>query len=176
MYLVRFLLLKLWGCLQKQLFTESFLIKMSAHFFLCMHTISYFVTPNDVKFDFILINSLRLSHAYMCHEPRPSLVLIMACRLFGDKPLCEPMLYYCQLNHWEQTSVKMEVNYSHFHSRKSISICHMESDCQPFCLSLNVLILKTKISVKELRVWDVFMSGICIIVDTRPSFGNLTMS
>ena len=27
-------------------------------------------------------------------QPMPSLVQIMACRLFGDKPLSEPMLYY----------------------------------------------------------------------------------
>ena len=31
-------------------------------------------------------------------QPRPSLVQITACRLFGDKPLSEPMLDYCQLD------------------------------------------------------------------------------
>ena len=30
----------------------------------------------------------------------------MACRLVGAKPLPEPMLTYCQLDPWEQTSVK----------------------------------------------------------------------
>ena len=29
----------------------------------------------------------------------------MACRLFGAKPLPEPMLTYCQLDRQEQTSV-----------------------------------------------------------------------
>ena len=33
----------------------------------------------------------------------------MACRLFGAKPLPEPMLAYCQLDHWEQISVKFEL-------------------------------------------------------------------
>ena len=32
----------------------------------------------------------------------------MACRLFGAKPLPEPMLVYCQLDSWEQISVKFE--------------------------------------------------------------------
>ena len=32
----------------------------------------------------------------------------MTCRLFGAKPLPEPMLNYCQLDHEEQTSVKFE--------------------------------------------------------------------
>ena len=37
---------------------------------------------------------------------KPSLVQIMACHLAGAKPLSEPMLEYCQLDPWEQTSVK----------------------------------------------------------------------
>ena len=35
-----------------------------------------------------------------------ALVQIMACRLFGAKPLSKPMLGYCQMDPWEQTSVK----------------------------------------------------------------------
>ena len=43
---------------------------------------------------------------------------IIACWLFGAKPLPEPLRTYCQLNHQEQTSVKLElINYV-FHSRK----------------------------------------------------------
>ena len=42
----------------------------------------------------------------MPQQPRPSLVQIMACSLFGGKPLSEPMLEYCQLDIREQTSVK----------------------------------------------------------------------
>ena len=30
----------------------------------------------------------------------------MACRLFGAKPLSQPKLGYCQLDSWEQTSLK----------------------------------------------------------------------
>ena len=36
--------------------------------------------------------------AYMRRWAGSSLVQIMACRLFGAKPLSEPMLEYCQLN------------------------------------------------------------------------------
>ena len=54
----------------------------------------------------IKVNSLRPSDAYMLPQPRTALVEIMACRLFGAKPLSEPMLEYCQFDPWEQTSVK----------------------------------------------------------------------
>ena len=51
-------------------------------------------------------NSLRPSDAYVRWHPKTTLVQIMACRLLGAKPLYEPMLEYCQLDPWEQTSVK----------------------------------------------------------------------
>ena len=48
------------------------------------------------------------------------MVQIMACCLFGTKPLSEPMLGYYQLDHKEQTSVKFWSKYKTFHSRKHI--------------------------------------------------------
>ena len=42
-----------------------------------------------------VLNSLRPSDAYMRRWTGSSLVQIMACRLFGAKPLSEPMLEYC---------------------------------------------------------------------------------
>ena len=53
-----------------------------------------------------------------------SLVQIMDCRLFGAKPLPEPMLAYWQLDSWEQVSVKFKSEFCHFHSRKFIWKCH----------------------------------------------------
>ena len=41
------------------------------------------------------LNSLRPSDTYMRRWTGPSLVQIMACRLFGAKPLSEPILEYC---------------------------------------------------------------------------------
>ena len=53
-----------------------------------------------------LTNSSPPSVAYMRQWIRLVLVQIMACRLFGAKPLSKPMLFYCQLDPKEQTSVK----------------------------------------------------------------------
>ena len=58
------------------------------------------------------INSLtppRPPHpAYMRQYTQQGLVQVMACRLFGAKPLPEPKLTYCQLEPKEQTSMKFE--------------------------------------------------------------------
>ena len=47
------------------------------------------------------------SAAYLRRRTGSALVQVMYCRLFGAKPLSEPMLEYWQLDPWEQTSVKM---------------------------------------------------------------------
>ena len=73
------------------------------------------------------VNSLRPSDAYMRHQPRPSLVQMMACHLIGAKPLSEPMLYYCQLDPQEQTSVKLYSKFKYFHSGKCIWKCYLEN-------------------------------------------------
>ena len=52
------------------------------------------------------LNSLRPSDAYTCQKPNLPLVQIIACRLFGAKPLYEPMLEYHSLDPWEQPSMK----------------------------------------------------------------------
>ena len=44
------------------------------------------------------LNSSPPSAAYMCKWIGSALVQIMACRLFGAKPLSEPMLEYCWLD------------------------------------------------------------------------------
>ena len=44
--------------------------------------------------------------AYMRQWIGSALVQIMACRLIGAKPLTKPLLAYCQLDPYEQTSVK----------------------------------------------------------------------
>ena len=59
-------------------------------------------------------HSMKPRDAYMRRQPRTSLVQ-MACRLLGDKPLSDSVLEYCQLNPWEQTSVKFASKFKHFH-------------------------------------------------------------
>ena len=54
-----------------------------------------------------------------------SLVQAMACRLFGAKPLPEPMLAYCQLDSWEHISVTFESGFYHFNSRKCNWKCRL---------------------------------------------------
>ena len=59
------------------------------------------------------------SAAYMRQWIGPTLVPIMACRLFGPKPLYKPVLgLYCQLDPLEQTSAKFQSKNKIFHSRK----------------------------------------------------------
>ena len=45
------------------------------------------------------------SVAYMRQLIGSALVQIMACRLFGTKPLSKPVLEDCQLDSWEGTNV-----------------------------------------------------------------------
>ena len=78
------------------------------------------------------LNSYPLSAAYMRQWTGSSLVQIMACRLFGAKPLSKPMLGYCQLDSWEQVSVKFESEFYYFHSSKCIWKCRLPK-WRPFC-------------------------------------------
>ena len=61
-----------------------------------------------------LVNSSPPSAAYTRRWTGSSLVQVMACRLFGAKPLPEPMLVYCQLDSWKQVSVKFESEFLSF--------------------------------------------------------------
>ena len=78
------------------------------------------------------VNSSPPSAAYMRQWTGSSLVQVMACRLFGAKPLPEPMLTYCELDSWEHISVKFESEFYHFHSGKCSWKCRL-SKCRPFC-------------------------------------------
>ena len=68
-----------------------------------------------------------------------SLVQMMTHRLFGAKPLSEPMLAHCQLDHWEQILVKFKSKWNNFHTRKLIWKCRLQNGGR-FCLDPNVLI------------------------------------
>ena len=80
------------------------------------------------------VNSLRLSDAYIRQYSIPILLQIMVCRLFGDKPLSEPMLPYCQLGRKEHISVKFIQNSIYQENA-------LENNCRPFCLGPNLLII-----------------------------------
>ena len=84
------------------------------------------------------------SAAYMRQWSGSAFVQDMACRLFGTKPLPESMLAYCQLDSWEQISVKFEFEFYRFHSRKCIWNCRLPR-WRPFCPGRWVKIFKRSI-------------------------------
>ena len=57
------------------------------------------------------VNLSPSSAAYTRQWIWSAIVQIMAWRRIGDKPLAEPMREYCQLDPYEQTSVKFESKY-----------------------------------------------------------------
>ena len=84
----------------------------------------------------------------------------MACRLDGVKPLSEPMLDYCQLDPSEQTSMKFQSKFKHFHSRKCTSNCRLRNGVHfvsaPMCTSISSA---TKIAIalsQMLFLWHGF--------------------
>ena len=54
------------------------------------------------------VNSSTPIAAHMRRSTGSAVVHVMACRLSGAKPLPEPVLPWCPLGYWEQTSVKFE--------------------------------------------------------------------
>ena len=58
----------------------------------------------------VILNSLRPSDTYMRRQPRTSLFQIMACLLFGAKPLSEPMLEYWTLWNKLQWNLNQNLN------------------------------------------------------------------
>ena len=78
------------------------------------------MTQSSPDFSAKMVNSSPPNAAYMRQQTGSALVQVMACRLFGAKPLPERMLTYCQLDSWEQTSVKMSSKQNTFHSQKCI--------------------------------------------------------
>ena len=71
------------------------------------------------------------SAKYMHQLSGSSLVQVMACCLSSTKPLPEPLLPYCELDSWEQISVKFASEFYDFHSRKCNWKCLL-SKWRPF--------------------------------------------
>ena len=67
--------------------------------------------------------------AYVRRWTASALVQVMACHLFGTKPLPEPILTYCQLDPEEQTSVKIESKYKISTEENAFEnvVCKMEA-------------------------------------------------
>ena len=65
-----------------------------------------------------IVNSSTPRVAYIHQWTGSSLVQIMACRLLGAKPFTESVLGYCELDFWEQISVKFESDFHQFSIKK----------------------------------------------------------
>ena len=63
----------------------------------------------------------------------------MACHLVGANPSSEPMMEYCYLDNWEQTSVKSQSKFIEF---KKMHLILSSGKWQPSCLGLNLLTQK----------------------------------
>ena len=68
------------------------------------------------------LNSYAPRAAYMRRWTGSTLVQGMACRMSGAKPFPEPMLFYCKLDPWEQTSAKFESKWKTVHYENIIGI------------------------------------------------------
>ena len=74
------------------------------------------------------LNSSTPSAAYKHQWTGSALVRVMTCRLFDAQLLPQPMLTYCQLDSWEQISVKIEFDlFYHLHSRKCVWKCRLRN-------------------------------------------------
>ena len=84
-------------------------------------------TRSYLAFTCTHVDSAPVSAAYTRRGAGSALVQVMACRLFGGKPLPKPMLAYCQLDSQEQISERYESEFYHFHSRKCIWKCRLRN-------------------------------------------------
>ena len=88
------------------------------------------------------VNSSPPSAAYLCQWIGSALVQIMACRLFGAKPLSEPMLEYCYLDPWNILQWNHSQNLYIFVLEMHLKISL--GNWRPFCHDRNVLISRTQ--------------------------------
>ena len=93
-----------------------------------------------------------------------SLVRIVNCRLVGAKPLPEPILTYCQLDHWEQNSVNFESKY------KTVFYMKMHLNLWK-CLCLNLIPLRIYTCLPQLKSH----TEVCPLAQVHPHTHNLAL-
>ena len=98
------------------------------------------------------LNSSPPSATYMHQWTGSTLVQVIACCFFSAKPLLKLVLAYCQMDCWEQISVKFEFEFCHFHSRKCIWNCHLPI-WWPFCPGGDELIWSSLCLFKWVSQW-----------------------
>ena len=96
---------------------------------------------------------------------------MIACRLFGTKPLSEPILACCQLDPKEHVSMKLYLKYQKFSFIKMH--LKMSVKCRPFCRSLSVLTVAWIIHPPQpiFTLWR-----ICYVINVTSSFRSYIMA
>ena len=79
----------------------------------------------------------------------------MGCDLVGDKPLSELMLTYCVFEPMEQTSVKSQAKFIHFHSRKCI---------WKFCLRNGGNFVSTSMLLEYITLHSKYKHGVFVVM------------
>ena len=94
--------------------------------------IHFIMSISAILFRLQCVNSSPPNAAHMHHWNGSALVQVMACCLFGTKPLPASMLAYCQLDSWEQILGNSNRNSINFIQEKYIWNCRLPK-WQPFC-------------------------------------------
>ena len=95
----------------------------------------------------------------MRHWTGSALLQIMAYRLFGANPLPTPMLGYCQLDPWEQPSVKYQSKYKIFiHENAFENIV-----CDTAAILFKVRWFNPSTMLAQCRGQDVFHFSFCFV-------------
>ena len=96
----------------------------------------------------------------MRQQTRPLSVQIMNCHVFGARP-SEPIEVYCEINHWNQISVKIILKHNTFHSTKWLWKCCLQNSS--FFISASVC---QKLYISRLFYPDIYIKKIndsCVI-------------
>ena len=96
--------------------------------------------------------------AHICLWTGSSLVPVMACCLFGTKPLPEPMLVYCPLDPKEQTLPDFEWKYGLYEEYAIDNICKIAAIF--LVLTINI----DDIEMKMQRVLIKYIMKICFVL------------
>ena len=123
-----------------------------------MYIYIYICIQNEVTTG-AFFSLLRPSESYICHQPIPSLVQIMASRLFGAKPLSRPTLYHCQWDLSEQNFSQIIFDIQTF-SFQNVQLKMSSRKCPPFCPGLNVLTKSHYIN----QLWVYYMNILFSII------------
>ena len=103
---------------------------MLRDYWICCATLNQQHLKRYASVNLACFNPLMPRDAYMRYKTRPSLVQIMVCRLFGNKPLSNRVLH-CQLDSFSQISIEIQT----FQMRLKMS----SAKWRPFCLVLYAL-------------------------------------